>query len=503
MRRQTAVLLLALLLGTCRAAPPAEGLRPPAVAGSFYPAERSRLEAALRDLLADARPARHEPPIALVLPHAGYAFSGQIAADGWKQAEGLALDVVVLLAPNHTVAPFRGISVSRATGYRTPLGVAAVDRDLAARLAGTCPEATWRPEAHAREHAEEVQVPFIQTLFPRAHILPCVFGTSDPEMARRFGRALAEALRGRRALVVASSDLSHFPTQARAEVADRATLAALAELDAGAFQRTVREVERLEGVDTAACGQGPVLAVMEVARRLGARRGTILSYANSGGTVHGEPGRVVGYGAAMFTAGAPGRDLAALAPPAAPSGRPLDAAERRALLQLARRTLEAHCRTGIPPLPRPDSAELFRPGGAFVTLRHRESLRGCIGTLQGEAPLALTVARMALRSGLADPRFPPVEAGDLGGLTIEVSILTPLRPVSDSREIVPGRDGVLLEKDGRSAVFLPQVATEQGWGREALLDQLSLKAGLPKGAWRQGARFWTFRAEVFAEPRRP
>jgi MEMO1 family protein len=501
MRSMLMVPLLVLTLSACKATPSSEDLRPPAVAGQFYPAEASRLEAAIKNFLNDALPSHGERPIALVLPHAGYVFSGQIAADGWKQAQGLDYDTVVILAPDHTVEPFRGVSISRVKGYRTPLGVAAVDLPLAEILARTSPEVCWRREAHAQEHAEEVQVPFVQALFPKARILPCVFGTADPDLARRFGLALAAALKGRKALVVASSDLSHYPTQERAEIADRATLTAMAGLDSREFQDSILRTQRQGGLDTAACGQGPILAAMEAARALGATRGTVVSYANSGGTVHGETSRVVGYGSVMFTAGSLGRDIQALAAPAASEGRTLNATEGRELLALARRTLERHLLTGIPPLPRPASTELRRKAGAFVTLNRDGALRGCIGHMVGDAPLALTVARMAIEAGTGDPRFRPVTPAELSGLTLEVSVLSPARPVHGVGDITPGRDGVVIEKDGRGAVFLPQVATEQGWGREELLDNLCLKAGLPKNAWRSGARFLTFQAEVFAEPR--
>jgi hypothetical protein len=493
---------LALSLFACRAATPEVGIRPPAVAGQFYPAEGYRLETAVKAYLADALPSRGEKPIAIVVPHAGFVFSGQIAADGWKQAQGLDPSTVVILAPDHTVAPFAKVSVSRARGYRTPLGVVEVDLELAEALARACPEVDWRPEAHAREHAEEVQLPFIQVLFPKARVLPCVLGTTDPEVARRFGRALAALLKGRKTLVVASSDLSHYPEQGRAARADRATLQAMAGLDPQEFRDSLRRTMKEGGLDTAACGEGPILAAMEIARALGANRGTVVSYANSGETVFGEPGRVVGYGAVLFSAGKAGRDTAVLElPPAPAAAGTLGPAERQELLALASRTLERQLWTGTVPLPRPASPALRRGGGAFVTLKSGGQLRGCIGTMSGDAPLALTVARMALQAALADPRFPPVKAQELKGLELEISVLSPLRPVKGPEEVRPGKDGVEIEKEGRRAVFLPQVATEQGWGREELLDNLCLKAGLPKGAWRRGANLRTFQAEVFPESR--
>ena len=234
-----------------------------------------------------------------------------------------------------------------------------------------------------------------------------------------------------------------------------------------------------------ACGQGPILAAMAAARALGARRGVVASYANSGDTVAGDAGRVVGYGAVAFTAGASAADLAdlaALAPaPAAVAATPLSAADRSELLALARATLERWYRTGTLPLPRPASARL-RP--AAGRLRHPARARRAarLHRAHGRGRAARPHGRAHGAGGRdAGPRFRAVVAAELPSLEIEVSVLTPFAPVAGPAAIIVGRDGVLLAKDGRQAVFLPQVAPEQGWNRDEMLDQLCLKAGLARG----------------------
>ena len=488
-------------LGRAAGAPPGAAIRPPAVAGQFYPADAAVLRAALDGFFRDAVAARVVQPVALVVPHAGYIFSGQIAADAFRQAAGMHIETVVILGTNHTSGSFRRVSVYDGEGYRTPLGVARVNRELAAALVRDG-GAVFDASLHGSEHSVEVQVPFIQFLFPDATIVPAVVGSPDPEICRRFGRALAAQAAGRRLLIVASSDLSHYPEHGVASDVDRRTLEAIANLKAEAFDDMAARAASLEGrgVSTCACGEGPIRVVMEAARALGALRGTVVSYANSGDTAVGESGRVVGYGAVTFSRGEPGADVAALQPVAPDPKGALDAADKRVLLRLARETITRFLRAESVPLPRGGSPKLLRESGAFVTLRARGELRGCIGRIQPSGPLIQLVGTLALDSAFRDSRFSPVTAAEVKDLDVEVSVLTPMAAVPGPDAIVPGRDGVVLRVGDRSAVFLPQVATEQGWNRAALLDNLARKAGLPPSAWRdKNARFLTFQADVFGE----
>jgi AmmeMemoRadiSam system protein B len=188
-----------------------QGPRPMAVAGRFYPADAGRLRAAVEAFLEDAVPPRQERPVAVVAPHAGYVFSGQIAADAFRQAGDHDYDLVVILGTNHTRPPFRGVSFYDGEGYVTPLGMAPIDREATRALMAADADFGFRPEVHREEHSVEVQVPFVQVALPGVKIVAAVVGDSDPDLCGRLGRALARVLAGRRPLIVASSDLSHYP----------------------------------------------------------------------------------------------------------------------------------------------------------------------------------------------------------------------------------------------------------------------------------------------------
>ncbi len=478
-------------------------IRPPAVAGQFYSDDVASLEAGLRAYLNDAVAAEHAAPTVLVAPHAGYIYSGQIAADAWAQARGHAYDIIVLLGTNHTAPSFSGVSVYQGAGYRTPLGVARLEASLAAEWIRTGKgEVTFRPEVHQREHSIEVQVPFAQLLFPRVPLLTAVVGQARPGFARRVGAQLARLLEGHRALIVASSDLSHYPTGAAAREIDAQTLLAMATGDPVELHRRIGELMRRgeRGLVTCACGEGPVLVALAAARAMGARRARVLSYAHSGWTAMGDPTRVVGYGAVAFYPGRgePARQILERPLPATDT-RELTGGERRSLLHLARTTLQRLLESGTAPLARDLPLRLWTRQGAFVTLHHGGELRGCIGHMAEDRPLFQVVQAMAIQAAQHDPRFSPVTLDEVAELEIEISVLTPFEIVDDPQAVRIGRDGIVLEKEGRRAVFLPQVATEQGWDLPQTLDHLCRKAGLPVGCWRRGARLSTFQAQVFSE----
>jgi AmmeMemoRadiSam system protein B/AmmeMemoRadiSam system protein A len=498
--------LFCLILASCTSTGVGEqnvqNVRPASVAGQFYPADAAGLRLAIQNFLGDARPATVEKPVAIVVPHAGYLYSGQIAADGYTQVKGREYDLVVILGTNHTSADLRGISIYPRGAYRTPLGDAAIDQAVAAALLAKDPACKADTGEQEKEHSVEVQVPFIQVLFPKAAIVPVVVGTMDPAVCARFGKALAEVLRGRRALIIASSDLSHYPAYDDAVAVDRQTLEAIAGLDPDNFRVTVNSwmTRFIRNLGTCACGEGPILAAMAAAKALGATHGVVVSYANSGDVVASDRTQVVGYGSVVFSAAEGKTDIEALvrnaAPP--PSG-PLTASDKKALLQFARLSLQRYLSSGTLPLSRNLSARLQFRQGVFVTLKQNGELRGCIGHMPADFPLAVATGYMAVQAGINDPRFSPISLKDLAGLEIEISALSPLKSIEKPSEIVLGRDGVVIQKGGRSAVFLPQVATEQEWDLTEMLDNLCLKAGLPSDGWKSGARFQVFQADVFGE----
>jgi AmmeMemoRadiSam system protein B len=267
------------------------GVRRPAVAGSWYPGAAAALEAAVdRHLQAATRDVAGDL-VALIAPHAGLTYSGPVAAHAYRLLRGRTFDVAVLVGPSHFVA-FDGVSVST-DDFETPLGAAVVDVPCAEALLGYNAIVRTHPAAHAREHSLEMQLPFLKHLAPDVPIVPLVMGHQTAGTAAVLGDALAAVLRGRRALVIASTDLSHYYDAATAASLDRVVIGCVERFDPGGLQRA------LDARPDHACGGGPTVAVMRAARALGAEDAVVLQYADSG-DVSGDKSAVVGYLAAAF-----------------------------------------------------------------------------------------------------------------------------------------------------------------------------------------------------------
>jgi AmmeMemoRadiSam system protein B/AmmeMemoRadiSam system protein A len=480
---------------------PENDIRSPVVAGRFYPGSASVLKKTIEKFMDDAQPVQVKKPLAIVVPHAGYIFSGQIAADGFRQAAEHPCDVIVILGTNHTSGSFRKISVYPGDGFSTPLGTAMVDKEVVNAILDADSDCAPDKSLHDQEHSVEVQIPFIQILFPETRIVPVVIGSPDIGICTRFGEALAGVLKNRRALIVASADLSHYPHADAAEDVDGKTLAAMEKLDPALLQKVTQSQMRrgIPNLHTCACGEAAVMAAMSAAKAMGATGGKVIRYAHSGDVPAGERDRVVGYGAVVYHADAQSASANKSGSPAAASDATLSDTDKKALLTLVRETLARKLTRQTAPKPQGLGPGAQQKRGVFVTLKKRGALRGCIGRMIPDKPLHELVGAVALQSALEDPRFRPVTLDELKDLEIEISVLTPMAPVPNADYIVVGRDGVLIRKGGLSAVFLPQVAPEQGWGRDEMLEHLCRKAGLPPGSWKEGAQLLTFQAIVFSE----
>jgi hypothetical protein len=266
-------------------------LRRAAVAGSWYPGSAPALEAAVDRHLSGVHRAVTGDLVAIVAPHAGLMYSGPVAAHAYQLLRRRAFDVAVLVGPSHFVA-FEGVAIHASGGFDTPLGVAAIDEECARTLL-TFSIVREYPAAHAREHSLEMQLPFLLHLAPTLPIVPLVMGHQTASTARVLGDALAAALRGRRALLIASTDLSHYHDAATAAELDHIVIDCVARFDPDALQKA------LDLRPDHACGGGPTVAVMRAARQLGARDAVVLNYADSG-DVSGDKSAVVGYLAAAF-----------------------------------------------------------------------------------------------------------------------------------------------------------------------------------------------------------
>ncbi|HUI30202.1 MAG TPA: AmmeMemoRadiSam system protein B [Candidatus Acidoferrales bacterium] len=493
------------LAGSCKGEKPApsnyqtDSIRQPVFAGKFYPADSTKLTSAIKSFLRDAKPAEDNKPIAIIVPHAGYIYAGQIMADGYNQVRQNQYDMIVVLGTNHTTAGFSGISVYPKGAFGTPIGPVEVDDKAAGDLIREDPDVTANLAVHAQEHSIEVQIPFVKYLFPHAKILPIIVGEPDIKMCTKFGQVLAKILKGKKALIVASSDLSHYPRFDDAIKVDARTLRTIVALDLEETKSVMDEQleQNIPQLVTCACGEAPILAAMAAAKELGANCASIVSYSNSGYNPVGSSDRTVGYGSVEIGIGRP-------TPPADPDtlminpSYTLSPSDKKELLNYARKTLEQYFSTATVPLPRGLNPLLKVKRGAFVTLTEHGDLRGCIGQMRGDRPLSTTVGSMALQAAFNDTRFNPLTEQELPQVEIEISVLTPLTQVKNADEIVLGRDGVIVRKGDRQAVFLPQVATETGWSKEVFLDQLCLKAGLEAGDWKD-AELFTFQADVFSE----
>lgn len=472
-------------------------IREPYVSGKFYEGNSEKLSSYIDLFFDEAVESKRVKPRGLILPHAGYPYSGQIAADGFNQAKGFDYDFVVILGTNHTVVPLECGFLYEGDGFKTPFGIAYIDKKINEELSKKDSLFKYNNQSHLREHSIEVQIPFIQKLFPKSKIVPIVIASSNSDTAEKIGSALANLLKNKNCLVVASSDLSHYPDFDVANIVDKETLKAVASMDIQTIQSTAKKGELKAGVDTSACGIGPIMVLVKTMNELNCKKVYVVSYANSGQSVIGEMERVVGYGAVAFYEGVYEKDVFSLD---LPKGiEKISEDDRKYLLNLARRTVTNYLNYGFLTLPRFRSDSLIKKQGAFVTLTKKGDLRGCIGHMAEDTPLSITVAKMALSAALHDTRFYPVSKDEMKDIEIEISVLTPMKEVEGPSDIVIGRDGTLIQKGERSAVFLPQVATEQGWSRDEMLEHLCLKAGLPADAYKSNCRFFTFQAIIFSE----
>jgi AmmeMemoRadiSam system protein B/AmmeMemoRadiSam system protein A len=425
-------------------------IRNAAVAGLFYPGESRALAAEVEELLATTgEPApRLGFPKALIVPHAGYVYSGPVAARAYDELAGARGIVrrVVMLGPVHRV-PVRGLAVPGSQAFATPLGTIAIDRDAIAALRDL-PQVVQSDAAHALEHSLEVQLPFLQKQLGEFALVPFAVGmASVAEVADVIERLWG----GRETLVILSTDLSHYHAYDEAQRIDGSTVSRIAQLAA--------DLDHEE-----ACGATPLNGLLEVAKRK-ALKVRLLDVRNSGDTAGGKD-RVVGYSA--FALDEPHSQV------------PLDEAGP-VLLGLARGAVESRL---FGTRRSADLPWLEQPGATFVTLMREGELRGCIGSLQAARPLGTDVAENALGAAFRDPRFAPVSVEEWPRCRVEVSLLSTPKPLAFADEadllaqLVPGEDGVILEAEGRRSTFLPQV-WESLPDKRAFLRELARKAGLP------------------------
>lgn len=469
------------------------------IAGSWYPGDAGTLRREIQRMLDAADVSDLEGYrgriLGLISPHAGYRFSGGVAAHGYKTLLGRRIKRVIVMGPSHYVG-FQGLALPRATHWRTPLGEVTLDQQSIEKLSKASRWFTYREDAFRREHSVDIQIPFLQVVAPDATLVPIVVGRIGPEEAREAGQVLRQVVDDSTVLV-ASSDFTHYgpnygyvPFRDRVpeRIQDLALQAArpIAARDVDAF------FAHLDRTGDTICGAAPISVLLAA---LPARSEAVPLQFDTSGRMLDDWTNSVSYFSIAF--------IEERRPPRFENVEILDRAAQDFLLKLARETLRRHL--SGEPLPDPQKEGRAIPPkaretyGVFVTLKKHGDLRGCIGSIVGTEPLYQGVIRNTVNAASHDPRFSPMTRAEEPEVDIEISVLTPLKEVSGPDDIRVGRDGVVLEKSGRRAVFLPQVAPEQGWDIQTMLSHLSLKAGLSSDAWKSGARFETFQAHVFHE----
>jgi len=473
-----------------------QSIRKPAVAGQFYSSDPAALRREIERFIDEADPPVPENDIfALISPHAGYTYSGPTAAWGYSLLDEGQFETVVVIAPCH-VEHFRFASIYDGDAYETPLGLVEVDKELSIEIASHGDLVRIAPEGHGTgvrergEHSLEVQIPFLQVALGDFRIVPIVMGDQSADVVDGLGKALAEALAGRNVLIVASTDLSHFHDDSSARKLDGEFISKLEAFDAAGLMRSIGTGK------TEACGGGPSAVAMMAAAGLGGTGCTVLHYTNSG-EVSGDRGSVVGYVSAVITgirgSGSPSIHEGSI-------GDDVDRDTRIFLLRYARSVICEELGIETDEIEIPDSPLLKEKRGGFVTLKKNGRLRGCIGYIEAVKPLLDTIGEMALAAAFKDHRFDPVRRNEVDGLSIEISVLSPVRETKDPSEIEVGRHGIIISGGGRRGLLLPQVAVEYGWDRDTFLDQTCVKAGLAPGAWRDASTtIEIFSAEIFSE----
>ncbi|NTV29606.1 MAG: AmmeMemoRadiSam system protein B [Candidatus Omnitrophica bacterium] len=488
-------LILMLGVPSMRPVSADDNIKQPNVAGSFYPGDAAGLSKAVETFLAQAGQLKTSGAIGVIIsPHAGYVYSGGVAAYGFRAAAGQAIKTVVVLSPSHYF-PFRGVAIWPDGAFRTPLGDVKVDEELAGRLLSQDKRFHADRAVFEQEHGVETQLPFIQKVFPGAMIVPVIFGQPDLSVAEAFGQALAVAAIHRQdVLVDVSSDQSHFHVDQEARTIDRRGLDAIEAMDVEKFWNG--HVSGQMEVDAFHA----ITAAMIYAQQSGYTSAKVLKYATSADAT-GDRSRVVGYASVAFTHPADGASAAPAVKEESAGIAPLTAAQKERLLAIARSTLDEFVRTGRVPGVTEADPRLQQEEGAFVTLTRNGQLRGCIGNIIGQGPLYRTVHDMAIAAASEDPRFQPVKPEELKDISVEVSVLSKPRVASGADAIVMGRHGVIVSRGYQRGVFLPQVATETGWSKEMFLSELcSQKAGLPRDCWQDPTtKLEIFTAEVFGE----
>ncbi len=438
-----------------------------------------------------------EPQI-LIVPHAGYVFSGATAAYAFKTVVNKKYDTVIVLGGSHNYAT-HGLALYNGDAVLTPFGEIKVNKKINEEFKNNNSNIYFDNQAHEPEHSLEVELPFLQkTLAPDWQVVLGLINNDNLDTLKSVADSLAEIIQKNPAtLIVISSDLSHYPSYEDALDSDHKILNSIITKQVKNLEKNIDQIMAANktNLDTCACAEAAIKIGMLLADKLDLT-GQILHYSNSGDTEYGEKSRVVGYGAIVFI----NNKLRMI------NIGYLNNEEQKAALQLARRTLELVFFNTTPQNEDYKKYQIFlEKRGVFVTLKKDGELRGCIGLIEPIKELGLAIMEMTKAAAFDDPRFLPITEKEFKYLTIEISVLTPPQKITDpKKEIELGKHGVIVRsvrQQADSGLFLPQVAIETGWNLDKFMSELcTQKAGLSATCWLDGSvEIYTFEAQVFEE----
>jgi len=472
--------------------------RKPYAAGRFYPDNPTELKIQLQQLFSKAQEKKSKnAPLAIIVPHAGYVFSGEVAASAYNQIDpNCKFERIFIIGSSHTT-PFEGASVYCLGDYETPLGIVKVDLELVQKLVLENKLLKCYPEPHLYEHSLEVQLPFLQHYLKTPFkIVPIIIGSATTETAKKLATILKPYLNEKNLFVI-SSDFSHYPRYENAVKVDLATAKAIQTNKASKLLAALddNEKKKIPGLATSLCGWSSVLTLLNMTEEIPNLSVDLLQYKNSGDTrVEGRDG-VVGYCAISFT-------------PAKQKNQANEFSisddDKKYLLKLARETITQHILKGITSevVDFDLSTVLKTPCGAFVTLTKDQKLRGCIGRFEPDEPLWKIVQTMAISAATKDYRFSPVLPGEINQLEIEISVLTPLKRIKSIDEFILGEQGIYIKKGDLHGTFLPQVASSTGWSKEEFLGHCAKeKVGIGWNGWKT-AELYTYGALLIKDGNR-
>jgi AmmeMemoRadiSam system protein B/AmmeMemoRadiSam system protein A len=467
------------------------GDREPVAAGRFYSANKESLTNDLANLFATCIKAKSDQKIrAIISPHAGYVFSGKISASAFTALPKDADFKNIFIIGSSHVMSFDGASVYDTGDYLTPLGKSKVNLEIADKLKGENRCFNFPVTSHLKEHSIEVQIPFIQYYFKnQPAIIPIIIGTDNRNKIREIANALKPFFTPDNLFII-SSDFSHYPSYKDANETDRVTADAIVRKNSAYFIQTLSDnaSKGIGGLATSMCGWTSGLVLLDMVENNPEMKFIKIAYSNSGDSQYGNKDEVVGYNALEL--------VEETSNPATNNAYKdelnFTKNEAALLISIARNSIKLYLTGKTEPANDPDNyPPVFRRNmGAFVTLKIDGNLRGCIGRFTSPDPLYKVVSQMAKASAFEDSRFMPLTMKEFEKTEIEISVLGPLRKISNISEIVLGKHGIYIKKGIVSGTMLPQVATENKWTVEQFLGYTSReKAGLGWDGWKNADIF--------------